>query len=82
MERESLRQLENKDPARQPFFESVDLAYTIIFAIGAAPSLSFDRHNLRIIPYYFSSMHFVFDSFRGVSLLGALLGVCFGFRLF
>jgi hypothetical protein len=33
-------QLENKDPDRQPFFENVDLAYTIIFAIGAkrAPS--------------------------------------------
>jgi hypothetical protein len=26
--------LENKDPANQPFFEQVDLAYTVIFALG------------------------------------------------
>ena len=27
-------QLENKDPEKQPFYEQVDLAYTIIFALG------------------------------------------------
>ncbi len=29
------RQLENTDPARQPFFENVDLVYTSIFVVGA-----------------------------------------------
>jgi hypothetical protein len=30
----TVQQLENKDPARQPYFESIDLAYTIIFCVG------------------------------------------------
>jgi hypothetical protein len=30
----TVQQLENNDPGRQRFFESVDLAYTIIFTIG------------------------------------------------
>jgi hypothetical protein len=31
----TVAQLENKDPQQQSFFEHVDLAYTIIFALGA-----------------------------------------------
>ena len=30
-------QLEDKEPSRQLFYEQVDLAYTVIFAIGSAP---------------------------------------------
>jgi hypothetical protein len=30
----TVMQLENKDPDMQPFYENVDLAYTIIFAVG------------------------------------------------
>jgi hypothetical protein len=30
----TVEQLQNNDPARQPFFEQVDLVYTIIFALG------------------------------------------------
>jgi hypothetical protein len=32
-------QLENKDPSQQPFYETVDLVYTIIFCAGNAPFL-------------------------------------------
>jgi hypothetical protein len=31
-------QLENKDPARQSFFEAVDLSYTVIFSAGYPPN--------------------------------------------
>jgi hypothetical protein len=30
----TVQQLENTDPARQPYFEKIDLAYTIIFSCG------------------------------------------------
>jgi hypothetical protein len=35
----TVQQLENSDSGRQRFFETVDLAYTIIFSIGARPPL-------------------------------------------
>ena len=35
----TVQQLENKDQSKQPFYESVDLAYTIIFSIGK-PSIN------------------------------------------
>jgi hypothetical protein len=30
----TVQQLENKDPSKQPFYETIDLAYTIIFSAG------------------------------------------------
>jgi hypothetical protein len=32
----TVQQLENDDPSRQPYFEKIDMAYTIIFSIGSA----------------------------------------------
>jgi hypothetical protein len=40
-------QLENRDPAMQPFYEDVDLAYTIIFAVGTSEPLSTRHTNAR-----------------------------------
>jgi hypothetical protein len=34
----TVMQLENKDPARQSFYEAVDLSYTIIFTAGLSPT--------------------------------------------
>ncbi len=34
----TVQQLENDDPSRQPYFERIDLAYTIVFSIGSALS--------------------------------------------
>jgi hypothetical protein len=34
----TVMQLENKDPDMQPFYENVDLAYTVIFSVGASTS--------------------------------------------
>ncbi len=41
-----MRQLENMDPDRQPFFENIDLVYTAIFVVGLLPvsaTRCFDR---------------------------------------
>jgi hypothetical protein len=34
----TVQQLENKDPSKQPFYETIDLVYTIIFSAGNSPN--------------------------------------------
>jgi hypothetical protein len=56
-------QLENKDPARQPFFEAVDLAYTIIFTAGEPLPPATTLPAPRPSPINFSNPSHEFSSF-------------------